>query len=82
MVGFVMSYSFTDHENNETLMVPVADIFNHHTNNNAQLSFDDESLLRMISTKPIKKVNMCYFFTDYNDAIEWILWNQLIIVSK
>ena len=56
MVGFVMSYSFTDHENNETLMVPVGDIFNHHTNNNAQLSFDDESLLRMISTKPIKKV--------------------------
>lgn len=58
MVGFVMSYSFTDHENNETLMVPVADIFNHHTNNNAQLSFDDESMLRMISTKPIKKVRV------------------------
>eukprot|EP00112_Aurelia_sp_Birch-Aquarium-sp1_P012589 Seg2648.2 transcript_id=Seg2648.2/GoldUCD/mRNA.D3Y31 product="N-lysine methyltransferase setd6" protein_id=Seg2648.2/GoldUCD/D3Y31 len=55
MVGFVMSYSFTDYQTNETLMVPVADIFNHHTNNNAQLSFDDESSLRMISTKPIKK---------------------------
>eukprot|EP00795_Rhopilema_esculentum_P015478 gene15478-6729_t len=55
MVGFVMSYSFTDYETGETLMVPVADLFNHNTNNNAQLSFDDESLLRMISTKPIKK---------------------------
>ena len=51
-----MSYSFTDYETGETLMVPVADLFNHNTNNNAQLSFDDESLLRMISTKPIKKV--------------------------
>ena len=61
MVGFVMSYSFTDHESNETLMVPVADIFNHHTNNNAQLSFDDESHLRMISTKPIKKVKHPFF---------------------
>ena len=68
MVGFVMSYSFTDHESNETLMVPVGDIFNHHTNNNAQLSFDDESLLRMISTKPIKKVQNTLFFISCYDA--------------
>ncbi len=55
MVGFVMSYSFTDAEDDTTLMVPVADIFNHHSNNNANLAFED-SKLKMVSTRPIKKV--------------------------
>eukprot|EP00794_Sanderia_malayensis_P014255 gene14255-15742_t len=55
MVGFMMSYSFTDTVDGTALMVPVADIFNHHSNNNTALSFENQATLRMISTKSIKK---------------------------
>ena len=55
-----MSYSFTD-ENDETLMVPVADIFNHHSDNNAHLSFEDGDSLKMVSTKPIRKASSTHY---------------------
>jgi len=62
MAAFIMAYSFTEngpgyHGDNAPVMVPMADILNHHSNNNAHLEFAKEEL-RMVSTQPISKV--CY----------------------
>uniref|UniRef100_T2M9D8 N-lysine methyltransferase SETD6 n=1 Tax=Hydra vulgaris TaxID=6087 RepID=T2M9D8_HYDVU len=53
MVAFVMAYSFTEDEESPS-MVPMADILNHHSNNNAHLVFH-KSNLQMISIRRIKK---------------------------
>ena len=61
MVAFVMAYSFTEPPANEfddsppPMMVPMADILNHVAKNNAHLSYETEAL-KMVATKPIKKV--------------------------
>lgn len=60
MAAFVMAYSFTEngpgcHGDNAPVMVPMADMLNHHSDNNAHLEFAQEEL-RMVSTQPIKKV--------------------------
>ncbi|KAK3742989.1 hypothetical protein QZH41_015617, partial [Actinostola sp. cb2023] len=59
MAAFVMAYSFTEnspscHGDNAPVMVPMADILNHHSNNNAHLEFAKEAL-RMVSTQSIAK---------------------------
>ena len=73
MVAFVMAYSFTepekeddedsdieeeedDSERRGPMMVPMADILNHVAKNNAHLDFGKEAL-KMIATRPIKKVD-------------------------
>lgn len=43
------------------MMVPVADMLNHVTRNNAKLTFGKEAL-KMVTTRPVKKVDMCFFF--------------------
>ena len=72
MVAFVMAYSFTESKNTESqeddiseggddksgpMMVPMADILNHVADNNAHLSFEEDSL-KIVATKPIKKVKL------------------------
>ncbi|EDO37756.1 predicted protein [Nematostella vectensis] len=59
MAAFIMAYSFTEdspsfHGNNVPVMVPMADILNHHSNNNARLEFGEEEL-SMVSTQHILK---------------------------
>lgn len=55
-----------DSENEEAavtsapMMVPVADILNHVTRNNAKLTFGKEAL-KMVTTRPIKKVCVYIF---------------------
>ena len=72
MVAFIMAYSFTepideDEDEDEDvihggtqrsgpMMVPMADILNHVTDNNAHLDFGKEAL-KMTATKYIKKVS-------------------------
>ena len=70
MVGFVMAYSFTEDAEDESspAMVPIADIFNHSTNNNAHLEYAEEHL-EMVSIKPIKKVRPLW---DYILFINWL----------
>ena len=55
-----MAYSFTDYGPEELsampAMVPMADILNHVSNNNAQLEFG-EDCLSMVTTQAIEKVN-------------------------
>jgi len=61
ITAFIMAYSFRD-QNEEPgspksigpMMVPVADILNHVTKNNAQLQFEKNELI-ISTTKPIKK---------------------------
>ena len=57
LAGFVMAYSFTDNDNvnPKPAMVPMADILNHVSENNAHLEFG-EDFLSMITTKRINKV--------------------------
>ena len=66
LAGFVMAYSFTDYGPNgdgeteasgKPAMVPMADILNHISDNNAHLEFGEDRL-RMVTTQPIEKVNV------------------------
>ena len=52
-----MAYSFTDNDNVDAkpAMVPMADILNHVSDNNARLEFGDE-FLSMVTTQRVKKV--------------------------
>ena len=59
MVAFVMAYSFTENQDSPA-MVPMADILNHHSHNNAHLVFETDSL-KMISLKKIEKVTLDVF---------------------
>lgn len=56
VVAFVMAYSFTEGPGS-TSMMPMADILNHHSDNNAHLIFE-EDFLKMKSFKKIEKVNV------------------------
>ncbi|XP_057294965.1 uncharacterized protein LOC130623492 [Hydractinia symbiolongicarpus] len=53
VVAFVMAYSFTEGPGS-TSMIPMADILNHHSDNNAHLIFE-EDCLKMKSFKKIEK---------------------------
>jgi len=68
MAAFVMAYSFTENSSDEDddsdsenaaltgpTMVPMADILNHISNNNAHLEFGDEKLT-MVAVQDISKV--------------------------
>jgi len=59
MVGLVMSYSFSDPEEDDpvkqTMMVPVIDLLNHHSNHHAELTFHENYLL-LTAIRDIKKV--------------------------
>lgn len=58
MASFLMAYSFTEngcHGDCTPVMVPMADILNHHSNNNAHLEFAKDEL-KMVSTQTITKV--------------------------
>ena len=68
MAAFVMAYSFTENSSDEDddsdsenaaltgpAMVPMADILNHISNNNAHLEFGDEKLT-MVAVQDISKV--------------------------
>ena len=54
-----MAYSFTDSDDVDAkpAMVPMADILNHVSDNNAHLEFGDD-FLSMVTTQPVRKVNM------------------------
>ncbi|KXJ27772.1 N-lysine methyltransferase setd6 [Exaiptasia diaphana] len=57
MASFLMAYSFTEngcHGNCTPVMVPMADILNHHSKNNAHLEFAKDEL-KMVSTQAITK---------------------------
>ena len=61
MVGFVMAYSFTEESPDLAgqavpVMVPMADILNHHSYNNAHLEFGSQSL-KMVAINHIEKVS-------------------------
>ena len=60
MVAFVMSYSFTEFADTSPEMIPMADMLNHHTNNNACLIYERNSL-KMISTRKIEEVYLIFF---------------------
>jgi len=59
MVGLVMSYSFSDPEEDDplkqTMMVPVIDLLNHHSNHHAELTFHEKYLL-LSAVRDIRKV--------------------------
>jgi len=54
MVAFIMAYSFTEFADTSPSMIPMADILNHHSNNNACLLFGHNNL-RMVSSRKIEK---------------------------
>ncbi|XP_077996066.1 N-lysine methyltransferase setd6-like [Glandiceps talaboti] len=75
MVAFIMAYSFTESsgEDSETampVMVPMADILNHVSANNAHLNFD-ENTLTMVTTRPITKGEEV--FNTYGQLPNWQL---------
>lgn len=53
-----MAYSFTDNDDVDAkpAMVPMADILNHVSDNNAHLEFGDE-FLSMVTTQQVGKVS-------------------------
>lgn len=59
LVGLVMSYSFTDAEEEDelqrTVMVPFVDLLNHHSQHHAELTFGQKSL-RLVAVRGISKV--------------------------
>ena len=72
MAAFVMAYSFTEHKSSHNddddddeqedcdagpAMVPMADILNHISNNNAHLEFGAETLT-MVAIQDIQKVRI------------------------
>lgn len=52
-IAFVMAYSFTEDQESPS-MIPMADMLNHHSNNNAHLIFE-RNHLKMISCRKIDK---------------------------
>ena len=54
MIAFVMAYSFSEDQESPS-MIPMADMLNHHSNNNALLMFERNSL-KMMSCRKIDKV--------------------------
>ncbi|XP_028400614.1 N-lysine methyltransferase SETD6-like [Dendronephthya gigantea] len=66
LAGFVMAYSFTDSDDVDAkpAMVPMADILNHVSDNNAHLEFGDE-FLSMVTTQAIRKG--CEVFNTYGN---------------
>ena len=54
MIAFVMAYSFSEDQESPS-MIPMADMLNHHSNNNANLIFE-RNALKMISCRKIDKV--------------------------
>ena len=62
-----MAYCFTDNDNVDAkpAMVPMADILNHVSDNNAHLEFGEE-FLSMVTTQAVEKVTQisrfCFFF--------------------
>ena len=71
MAAFVMAYSFTEHKSSHNdddeqedsdagpAMVPMADILNHISNNNAHLEFGAETLT-MVAIQDIQNVRINY----------------------
>eukprot|EP00111_Clytia_hemisphaerica_P006549 TCONS_00018965-protein len=53
MIAFVMAYSFSEDQESPS-MIPMADMLNHHSNNNANLIFE-RNALKMISCRKIDK---------------------------
>lgn len=69
MVGFVMAYSFTEESPDlpsqaAPVMVPMADILNHRSYNNAHLEFGPKSL-KMVATDHIKKAGLWLFLIGF-----------------
>ena len=60
LVSFVMSYSFTDAEEEDilqqTMMVPFVDLLNHHSHHHAELNFH-EDCLELVAVRSIGKVS-------------------------
>ena len=54
MIAFVMAYSFSEDQESPS-MIPMADMLNHNSNNNALLMFERNSL-KMMSCRKIDKV--------------------------
>ena len=59
LVGLVMSYSFTDAEEEDllqrTVMVPFVDLLNHHSQHHAELTFGQKYLC-LVAVRSISKV--------------------------
>ncbi|XP_029465104.1 N-lysine methyltransferase SETD6 isoform X2 [Rhinatrema bivittatum] len=76
LVALVMAYSFQestedeDEQPNAPFMVPVADLLNHVTRNNAQLEFSS-MCLRMVTTQGIAKGQE--LFNTYGQMANWQL---------
>ncbi|KAL5016620.1 hypothetical protein ScPMuIL_006209 [Solemya velum] len=84
MVAFVMAYSFTEPSGQDyrlsqgdeptvptyPMMVPMADILNHISKNNAHLKFEKDAL-EMIAMKAIKKGDEVY--NTYGELTNWHL---------
>ena len=64
-----MAYSFTDSDSVDAkpAMVPMADILNHISDNNAHLEFGEE-FLSMVTTQRVHKVDMRNSFACQQDA--------------
>ena len=61
LVALVMSYSFTDAEEEDamqrTVMVPFVDLLNHHSHHHAELSFGRKHL-QLVAVRSIRKVGV------------------------
>lgn len=64
MIAFVMAYSFTEDQEESPSMIPMADMLNHHSNNNANLIYQRDCL-KMISCRRIDKVSAPTLFKGY-----------------
>ena len=71
-----MSYSFTDDNEedplSQTMMVPFADLLNHHTEHNAELSYHS-NYLQLVAVKDIVKVPLVVILNKQP-------FNQIIII--
>uniref|UniRef100_A0A8C5QI96 N-lysine methyltransferase SETD6 n=1 Tax=Leptobrachium leishanense TaxID=445787 RepID=A0A8C5QI96_9ANUR len=79
LVAFVMAYSFQEPVDEEEdcgkrdpppMMVPVADLLNHVTENNARLEFTPD-YLRMVATRPVQPGQE--IFNTYGQMANWQL---------
>ena len=71
LVAFVMSYSFTENQDSPS-MVPMADMLNHASSNNAHLTYEQDHL-KMVALEKIEPVSN---MLDDQDGISYY-YNQI-----
>lgn len=80
MIAFVMAYSFSEDQESPS-MIPMADMLNHHSNNNAHLIFERNSL-KMVSCKKIEKVDFCFDKCGLKPLLPWTIIRATLVFHK